>query len=248
LRDSDCCMDVPARVKKSVVAQLYNKYGPVRSDSKRAGQRWYQELQAEMLRQQIAIQNFEEPDKPLESVIKEFLETSLLPSRERRMLAWFTTMMETQTLGEAKNVSSKYWDWAMMQSGLSEKVGLENGFGDLVNCLAMRKKMLMGVKVHDVTYTGDAGVKIVADDNMELYVDKCIVAVPVSVLAAGDLKFSPPLPDRKISAMNAIGTCTLNKVIASLRGYTLLLDAFDSREGRCWGHLGPLLELRNPIP
>jgi len=49
-------MDVPARVKKSVVAQLYNKYGPVRSDSKRAGQRWYQELQAEMLRQQIAIQ------------------------------------------------------------------------------------------------------------------------------------------------------------------------------------------------
>mmetsp|Transcript_45238 Transcript_45238/g.175637 ORF Transcript_45238/g.175637 Transcript_45238/m.175637 type:complete len:97 (-) Transcript_45238:3340-3630(-) len=73
------------------------------------------------------------------------------------MLAWFTTMMETQTLGEAKKVSSKYWDWAMIQSGISEKSGLENGFGDLVTSLAMRKKILMDVNVKEVTYTGDAG-------------------------------------------------------------------------------------------
>mmetsp|Transcript_45243 Transcript_45243/g.175676 ORF Transcript_45243/g.175676 Transcript_45243/m.175676 type:complete len:387 (-) Transcript_45243:2933-4093(-) len=207
------CMDKGlSRVKKPMATQLYNRYGPVRRDFKRSGQRWYQELHAEILRKQMAIQNFEEPDKPLDAVIKEFLETALLPSRERRMLAWFTTMMETQTLGEAKKVSSKYWDWAMIQSGISEKSGLENGFGDLVTSLAMRKKILMDVNVKEVTYTGDAGVKIVADDNLELYVDRCIVTVPISVLSAGDLKFSPPLPDRKISAMKAIGTCTLNKV------------------------------------
>ena len=37
-------------------------------------------------------------------------------------------------------------------------------------------------------------------------VNKLIIAVPVSILKAGDIAFTPPLPDTKISAMGNIGT------------------------------------------
>jgi monoamine oxidase len=48
-------------------------------------------------------------------------------------------------------------------------------------------------------------------------VDKVIVTVPVSVLKAGDIQFSPALPAAKLQAMNKVGMDTALRVILDFR-------------------------------
>ena len=50
------------------------------------------------------------------------------------------------------------------------------------------------------------------DDSCSCAGDAVLVTVPLGVLKKGDLRFNPPLPERKLGAIQRMGFGTLNKV------------------------------------
>jgi monoamine oxidase len=83
---------------------------------------------------------------------------------------------------------------------------LQYHFGDVI------KKVQLNRAVKSINYSG--AKTVVTDVNgTEHIVDKVLVTVPLPVLKAGDISFSPSLPDSKKNAMNKIGMGAGMKVI-----------------------------------
>jgi hypothetical protein len=61
--------------------------------------------------------------------------------------------------------------------------------------------------------SGKGKVKVTTASGMELEADLVVVTLPLGVLKAGDVKFSPPLPDWKAGAVERLGFGHLNKVV-----------------------------------
>src|SRR5690606_36698433 len=70
-------------------------------------------------------------------------------------------------------------------------------------------------KVQSINYGGEK-VEITHSGGTDT-VDKIIVTVPVSILKAGDISFSPALPAAKIAAMNRIGMDASMRVILEFK-------------------------------
>lgn len=83
---------------------------------------------------------------------------------------------------------------------------LQYHFGDAINKVQLNKA------VKSINYSG---AKTIATDanGTEYIADKVLVTVPLSVLKAGDIHFSPSLPESKRSAMEKIGMGAGMKII-----------------------------------
>mmetsp|Transcript_70931 Transcript_70931/g.117855 ORF Transcript_70931/g.117855 Transcript_70931/m.117855 type:complete len:464 (+) Transcript_70931:55-1446(+) len=66
-----------------------------------------------------------------------------------------------------------------------------------------------------VSCIGDGdGVIVTADDGRQVHGDAAVVAVPVTVLQSGELRFEPPLPQRKTDALRSITMLAALKIVA----------------------------------
>ncbi|MBX3002096.1 MAG: FAD-dependent oxidoreductase, partial [Caldilineaceae bacterium] len=77
------------------------------------------------------------------------------------------------------------------------------GYGRIAECLAEGLSIETGVVVERIEY-GDDGVRILTDRGQELC-DRAVITVPLGVLKAGNIIFSPALPAEKSAAIERIG-------------------------------------------
>jgi len=87
-----------------------------------------------------------------------------------------------------------------------------NGFSQLVNKLATPLDIRTSTVVTSVTYTSTS-VSVKTSTGATYTAKKVIVSVPLGVLKANTIEFSPPLPSAKVQAINRLGMGTLEKVI-----------------------------------
>ncbi|KAI9594715.1 flavin-containing amine oxidoreductase-domain containing protein [Syncephalis fuscata] len=66
--------------------------------------------------------------------------------------------------------------------------------------------------VKQIEYT-DKTVRVVTENHGEFIADAVIITVPLGVLKAQSIVFNPPLPDRKLKAINRLGFGLLDKII-----------------------------------
>jgi len=69
---------------------------------------------------------------------------------------------------------------------------------------SVKEKILFNSVVTSIDYSGET-IKVRDKKGTEYTADRVIISVPISVLKAGDLSFTPPLPAEKMQAFSKIG-------------------------------------------
>lgn len=88
---------------------------------------------------------------------------------------------------------------------------IAQGYGSLAAAAASGLDIRLNWIVAEIEQ-GDAGVVVTATDGREIAGGVVIVTIPLGVLQAGDVTFSPPLPDEKVEAAFALGVGLLDKL------------------------------------
>jgi monoamine oxidase len=80
----------------------------------------------------------------------------------------------------------------------------------LVNHLATGLDIRLNQAVMQIAYS-DTGVTVTTDSDI-FEADRAIVTLPIGVLKQGDIAFEPALPEKKQTAIDALGAGVLNKI------------------------------------
>lgn len=126
----------------------------------------------------------------------------------RALDSLINSVKEHEYAGDASELSQIGTDEGMDMGG--GDVLFPNGFDAITNFLAIGLNIKMETIVQTVSYT-ETGVTIITDKG-EYTGDRVIVTVPLGVLKAGDITFSPALPSDKLQSISALGSGVLNKV------------------------------------
>ena len=88
---------------------------------------------------------------------------------------------------------------------------LNPGYSGITDYLAQGLDIRLNWAVADISYD-DAGVTVTSVDGQSLRADHGIVTLPVGVLHAGSVTFSPALPPQKMEALGALQSGLLDKL------------------------------------
>jgi hypothetical protein len=88
---------------------------------------------------------------------------------------------------------------------------LDKGYGAITDHLADGLDIRLEWVVSEIEY-GDAGVTVYSADGAELRADIAVVTLPVGVLRAQRVAFTPPLPSDKLDALAGLGSGLLDKL------------------------------------
>ncbi len=92
---------------------------------------------------------------------------------------------------------------------------IKEGYGELLKWYSRDLPIQLNTAVRDVIW-GDEGVSIVTTRE-DYRAHRCIITVPVSILARGTIRFNPPLSSEKQQAIGAFRTEAATKLIYRFR-------------------------------
>ena len=102
------------------------------------------------------------------------------------------------------------WEWDQDEEFDGEDVVFPEGYNQITDGLANGLDIRLGIKVVSISYGAD-GVNV--ETSSGTYGgDKVIVTFPLGVLKQAEVKFDPPLPESKQSAIDRLDMGVLNKV------------------------------------
>lgn len=88
---------------------------------------------------------------------------------------------------------------------------LDKGYGAITDYLAAGLDIRLEWVVSEIGY-GDDGVTVYSADGAQLWADLAVVTLPVGVLRAASVAFTPPLPSDKADALAGLGSGLLDKL------------------------------------
>ncbi|MBL8161000.1 MAG: FAD-dependent oxidoreductase [Anaerolineae bacterium] len=115
--------------------------------------------------------------------------------------------IEQEYSGSADDLSAYWYDSAKEFDGDDEL--FVNGFHVITEYLARDLHIELGQVVREIQW-GEAPVRVVTD-NAEFLADQVLVTLPLGVLQAGSVRFTPELPPAKQEAIDGLGMGVLNK-------------------------------------
>jgi monoamine oxidase len=135
---------------------------------------------------------------------------STYPSKANdRLWQFFLSTYVTFDTGDLNNLSSLLYNEGEEFSGV-EKIAT-NGYDTIATYLATGLNIQLNQRVSKVDYT-DAKIKITHNGNIS-EADYVIVTVPLGVLKANKIQFTPALPNDKQLAIDKIGMNCVNKFL-----------------------------------
>ncbi|MFT6534114.1 MAG: monoamine oxidase [Alpinimonas sp.] len=94
---------------------------------------------------------------------------------------------------------------------LGEDVLLEQGYSAITDYLADGLDIRLNWVVSEIDY-GAEGVTVYTADGIELSANLAVITLPVGVLKAENVEFTPPLPSEKTEALDGLGSGLLDKL------------------------------------
>lgn len=135
---------------------------------------------------------------------------NLYPSKANdRLWQFFLSTYVTFDTGDLNQLSSLFYNEGEEFSGV-EKIAT-NGYDTIPNYLANGLNVQLNQRVTKIDYT-DAKIKITHNGNIS-EADYVIVTVPLGVLKANKIQFTPALPNDKQLAIDKIGMNCVNKFL-----------------------------------
>ena len=149
------------------------------------------------------------PDQSVAGAIAASFDLDNLSEVEQRQAAFaWNIQLEQEFAADISTLSAHYIEESSVFGG--EDVLFPQGYDALVNHLATGLDIRLNQPVSKIVY-GDTGVTVSTDtDRFEA--DRAIVTLPIGVLKQGDVAFEPALPEKKQTAINALGAGVLNKL------------------------------------
>lgn len=155
---------------------------------------------------------------------------TLSPS-ERSAIDWHLTLTaRDDCAGDIDQVSFRFWDDGYEVYGYGDSVFME-GYRALAERLAEGQDVRLDHRVQEIRYDGSSGVEVVTD-RATFAGDAALVTLPLGVLKAEAVRFSPALPKLKRLAIERLGLGDLCKV------FLRFAEPFWPREQYCFGYVG----------
>ncbi|MGQ0672512.1 MAG: FAD-dependent oxidoreductase [Hyphomicrobium sp.] len=153
-------------------------------------------------------------DQSLADALGDFFVENSIPDEHRALGFWHMELMARDDWAAGLDrLSMLYWDDGYEVYGQGDSV-LLGGYQPMAERLAEGLRIRLSCPVRQIRYgeTGRPGVTIVTDSDV-IEGDFAIVTVPLGVLKAGDIVFTPPLPSEKQTAIQRLGVGSLTKVV-----------------------------------
>ncbi|WP_158851416.1 FAD-dependent oxidoreductase [Saccharothrix deserti] len=169
------------------------------------------------------------PDIPLGEAVRQILaERRLSPEDEHAVRYHLNVILREDVAEDPDNLSLKFWEDGYLVYGYGDSI-LHQGYQSVVDALAEG----LDVRLRHVVTRIDtgAGPVRVTTDRGRFEADKVLVTVPLGVLKAEAVRFEPPLPEAKRSAIARLGFGTLNKIALHYR------EPFWPKEQYVFGYL-----------
>jgi monoamine oxidase len=164
--------------------------------------------EVEELVEQMGEEN--ETDISLQTALDIVLSKWELSTQDRRELDYaIASLIEHEYAADSADLSAYYWDEGEEFDG--EDCLFPQGYDQLVTAVAKELDIRLEHCVQTVEYK-KTGVRVQCQD-ATFEADYAIVTVPLGVLKAGAIAFSPALPDDKQKAIHRLGMGGLNKVV-----------------------------------
>lgn len=147
-------------------------------------------------------------DFPIEQIVQRELNRRELTRTERRIFYFGITSAEMTNASSFAETSWKYvLDYQAFAGG---DYFITNGYDAVTNMLATNLDIQTGVKVTKIDYAGTR-VKVDTDSGI-IQADRVVITVPLGVLKANDIAFTPELSADKQDAIVRMGMGLINKV------------------------------------
>jgi len=153
-------------------------------------------------------------DMSIEDALRRVLAQRELTDDERRAITWHVALSaRDDCAADEGTLSARWWDDGYEVYGYGDSV-VVHGFGALVDALAQGLDVRLGHVVRAIEYGGASGAPVaVVTDRGRFEADAVICTLPLGVLKAGAVEFTPPLPTAKQEAIARLGMGNLAKVV-----------------------------------
>ena len=149
------------------------------------------------------------PDVSLATAVMDSAAWQRAPTRQRRIVRFYVnSMIEQEYAGDWTETSARHFDLDDAFPG--GDVLFPDGFDAVVYALARGLDLRTGQRVSAVELTRD-GVRLHLASGDKLDADHVIVTVPLGVLRAGDIRFTPALAPPRQQAIDSLRMGLLNK-------------------------------------
>ncbi|KAF7702392.1 lysine-specific histone demethylase 1B isoform X1 [Silurus meridionalis] len=186
-------------------------------------------------------------DVPLGEKIQEVYKTFLQESDirfselEEKVLQFHLSNLEYACASPLDQVSARSWDHNEFFAQFSgDHTLLTAGYSTLLHKLAQDLDIHLNTAVQSVDYSGDV-VKVSTTSGAQFTAQKVLVTAPLALLQKNVIQFNPPLPDRKLKAINSLGAGVIEKIALQFP-----YRFWDSKVQRAdyFGHVPPSPEKR----
>ena len=147
----------------------------------------------------------------------------VLSPLERRVMNWHFAHLEYGCAATLKSVSLPYWNQDDVYGGFGgPHCMIKGGYDNVLCSLAKGLDIRLNHVVTEVLYGSDElgasfkdgkHVKVSTSNGNEFIGDAVLITVPLGCLKAQTIKFTPSLPDWKLSSINKLGFGVLNKIV-----------------------------------
>lgn len=147
----------------------------------------------------------------------------VLSPLERRLMNWHFAHLEYGCAATLKSVSLPYWNQDDVYGGFGgAHCMIKGGYDTVLRNLAKGLDIRLNHVVTEVLYGPEElgasrkdgkYVKVSTSTGSEFTGDAVLITVPLGCLKAETIKFSPSLPDWKVSSINRLGFGVLNKIV-----------------------------------
>ncbi len=149
-------------------------------------------------------------DISVAEAVKRILSQEKLPSQQQNNLRWqLSSNIVIETGTDLENLS--IWEWDEDESFDGDDYLFPAGYDQIIQNLAKGIDIKLQQTVNAIEYT-NKGV-LVKTDKENYQADAAIITLPLGVLKSGNIKFSPPLPPNKQTAIDRLEMGVLNKVV-----------------------------------
>lgn len=147
----------------------------------------------------------------------------VLSPLERRVMNWHFAHLEYGCAAMLKSVSLPYWNQDDVYGGFGgPHCMIKGGYGTVLESLAEGLDVRLNQVVTEIMYSSEESdasgnngknVKVSTSSGGEFVGDAVLITVPLGCLKAHAIKFSPSLPNWKLSSIDRLGFGVLNKIV-----------------------------------
>ena len=139
------------------------------------------------------------------------LRSHKLSAEEKCAINWHRANLEMSNGADLRKLSNEEWDQDDIYAFEGDHSAIKGGFTQIVQALEMTVDIQYGYIVEEIIHDQQR-VRIKGLNMPEIEADAVVVTVPLGILKAGSICFNPPLPPRKVAAINRLGYGSLLKV------------------------------------